>query len=381
MNHSVFLFLLSFIACLGSFASDINAPSIMAISDGLATTVDHVQLSMTMFIFGLAFSQLIYGPLTDSVGRKKPLSVGIIIFIIGSFIASYSHNIVTLVAARTIQGMGAGATACIWRALFVDRFSQAEIVIYASYLQLIMLFIIPTGSFLGGMLDSWFSWRASFLFMGVYGSCSVLMVQGVSEKPIANPLPITLTSIISRYKDIITHPVFIKYMFCAAAGYGAFFSWYIIGPVLTKLSPADFGTINFCISLPSIFISSQINRRFVKKVGSEILIRAGFLSLIMGAGVIILSEMMKLPMVLFVAYFFIMTGVMVALANTFSCAFQPFERTAGSAAGLYGGLQQLGAVITGAVLSLMPESSSYPFAITVLIIAISGLLVLKPTEE
>lgn len=103
-----FLIVITLIACTAAVSSDIYAPSIPEISNYLNVSIMHVQSSMVIFMIGLAFSQLIYGPFADIYGRKKPLILGTIIFIIGNILAIFANDILILNISRLIQGLGGG---------------------------------------------------------------------------------------------------------------------------------------------------------------------------------------------------------------------------------------------------------------------------------
>lgn len=374
MNNTIFLISLTAICCLGGFASDINAPSIESIANSLNTSIDTIQFTMTIYFIGFSLSQLFYGPLTDTVGRIKPLATGILLFTFSSILSAISTDATFLILTRLGQGLGAGATACIWRAMFLDRFNKDEIVIYASYLQLFILFTLPSAPLIGGLLDKYISWQSTFVFMGTYGVICFAITQFMQEDTLKEPLPFNITSVSKRYKDIVTHPVFIRYILCAATSYGIFVSWFFVGKVLTKLDTDTFGLYCFITSVPAIFIASRINKQFIATLGADRLIIIGFSLMMLGAIIIGISQLLSIMPLLFLAYFLIVIGAMIVPANTFSKAFEPFGNTAGTAAGIYGGLQQLGASVTGTIITFLPEETAYPYATLIIILSLILLL-------
>ncbi len=383
MQH---IFLLSFIACicaLASFASDINAPSIFNIANELSVSINFIQFSMTVFMLGLSCSQLFYGPWSDSIGRKKPLILGVVLFSVGSLLAAIADSGNMLVAARLIQGLGAGSAACIWRAIFLDNFPHDEIPIYGSYLQLLLLFILPTEPLVGGAFDAYFSWRASFYFMFLYGCTGLVLLIFIPDRPLAKVLPMSLGSIAQRYALMLRNHDFLRYSFCASAGFGVYFSWFIVGPVLTKLSPHDFGIINFLVSLPATFIASQINKRLSKAMGTQLLLRTGFCCILFSSLFVQISHWLENSMILFITFFFATLGTMVALPHAFSCAFKPFTDSTGSASGLYCFVLQLGAVLMGSALSYLPDETAHHYAMIIVLVSLSALRVLytSPPNE
>jgi len=105
-------------ACLTQFAADIYAPSLPAMSRDLEASMDSVQWSMSIYMFGVAVSQLVYGPLSEGIGRKPPMIFGLLIMLIGSIVCAMTVNIALVIFGRLVQGIGAGACASLWRSVF-----------------------------------------------------------------------------------------------------------------------------------------------------------------------------------------------------------------------------------------------------------------------
>ena len=113
--------------CLTQFAVDIYASAIIAIATDFNVDVTMVQWSMSIYMFGVATSQLVYGPVSEGVGRKKPLLFGLGIMLIGCLICLSAQYIDVLIAGRFVQGAGAGACAALWRSIFRDSFKGEEL--------------------------------------------------------------------------------------------------------------------------------------------------------------------------------------------------------------------------------------------------------------
>src|SRR6185312_12823563 len=110
-SNNLLFFVLILAVCLTQFAADIYAPSLPAIAVSLHTPIHLAQWSMAIYMLGVALSQIIYGPLSDGIGRKKPMVIGLGIMLIGSFICLFAPTIELLITGRFIQGCGAGACA------------------------------------------------------------------------------------------------------------------------------------------------------------------------------------------------------------------------------------------------------------------------------
>ena len=169
MNSRSTLFsVLIMAACLTQFAADIYAPSIPAMARDFEASIDSVQWSMSIYMFGVAVSQLVYGPLSEGIGRKPPMIFGLLIMLIGSIVCAMTIIIDLVIFGRFVQGIGAGACASLWRSVFRDSFSKEELAQYSSYLVTAVMFVIPTAPLIGGYLQQYFGWYASFVFMTIY---------------------------------------------------------------------------------------------------------------------------------------------------------------------------------------------------------------------
>ena len=175
-SNKLLFFVIILAACLTQFAADIYAPSLPAIATNLNTSLDLTQWSMAIYMWGVALTLLIYGPLSDGVGRKGPIVVGLSIMIIGSIICMLAPNIEFLIIGRFIQGCGAGACAGLWRSVFRDVFTGEQLAKYGSYFTIFVMFIVPAAPALGGYLQQLFGWRASFVFMSFYAVFALLSI-------------------------------------------------------------------------------------------------------------------------------------------------------------------------------------------------------------
>src|SRR3989338_2279555 len=110
-SATLFFLYLFLISCLGQISSDVYLPALPTIRNVFDTTEQWMQLSLAVFMLGFSISHLIYGPISDAIGRKKPLLCGLGVCIIGTSLCLFSTNISTLIIGRILQGVGAGAGA------------------------------------------------------------------------------------------------------------------------------------------------------------------------------------------------------------------------------------------------------------------------------
>lgn len=373
-SNALLLFIITLAVCLTQFASDIYAPSLPSISENLNTSIPLAQWSLAIYLLGVAISQLIYGPLSDAIGRKIPLFIGLLIFFLGTLVSLFAQNIDSLIWGRLIQGCGAGACAALWRSIFRDIFTGADLAKYGSYLVIIIMFIVPAAPTLGGFLQEAFNWRASFVFMSVYALLSlVLVLFGLKETSQHHHIDkIKPHVILKTYFLLLKSPIFMGSILCIFFSYGAFFAWFVTGPILLikelGIHPSTFGLITFFGGGAAYGLAGWLNGRFVKRLGMPTLMRFGWSVMIL-SGLLMLAGYLSfglnllaivIPIILF--YF----GSTFIWPNAFAISFTPFGHIAGFAAALYGAMQTGGGAALGALMSSLPSASPLPLSLLII---------------
>jgi DHA1 family bicyclomycin/chloramphenicol resistance-like MFS transporter/DHA1 family 2-module integral membrane pump EmrD-like MFS transporter len=371
MKSNLILFLVIVLAaCLSGVSSDIYIPSLPAIADDLKTTIEEVQWTLAIFMLGLSISQLVYGPISDGVGRRRPLIIGLLIITAGSFVCFYAPSIEVLLFGRFIQGLGAGAGASLWRAIFRDSFNGAELARYGGYLSIVIPFIVPAAPTLGGYLQTYFGWRSSFLFLILYALVTMLMVFVLFKETSIHHHKERLTKkfFAHAFGQLLSSRVFVGYTICTFLSYGAFFAWFTAGPVLlikiVGISPIEFGWITLLGGGGSMVLAGLVNGKMVVKFGSHFMLRMGWALMFMaGALMIALKFIYGMNTVVIVApvilFYF---GSTLIWPNIFAGAFAPFGKIAGYAGSLYSFMQLGGGAVVSALVSYLPETDQVPLA-------------------
>ena len=369
--------------CLTQFAADIYAPSLPAIASGLNGSINQAQWSMSIYMLGVALSQLIYGPLSEGIGRKLPLVIGLVIMLLGSLLCVFAHNIEALILGRFIQGCGAGACASLWRSIFRDIFTGEDLAKYGSYLVIFIMFIVPSAPLLGGYLQDIFAWYASFVFMLIY---TLLALAGIvfafretnTHYHISHLRP---TYIVSRYRTLLSSRLFIGVTCSTFISYGAFFVWFVLGPILLidklHMSATTFGWLTFLGGGSAYVLAGYLNGKLVKCFGMRNMLRFGWAMMLI-AGVIMLATYflftlsvwsVMLPVILF--YF----GSTFIWPNAFATAFTPFGKIAGYAGASYGFMQIFGAAVISGLVAYLPHDNQLAFAMIMILSSICAWLI------
>lgn len=369
-SHKMLFFLLLLIGCLTQFASDIYAPSLPAIAESLHAPIHLAQMSMAIYMFGVACTQLIYGPLSEGIGRRIPLSIGLAIMLLGSIICLTAPNIQLLILGRFIQGCGAGACASLWRSIFRDVFTGEELAKYGSFFTMFVMFIVPAAPLLGGYLQNSWGWRGSFVFMLLFVGVALLTAMYGFHETSNNHhrSRLNFSYIIKTYFNLVKNPTFIGASACTFLIYGAFFSWFVVGPVLlihtVGISPSEFGWLSFIGGGSTYALGGWINGKFVRNLGIPFMLKFGFSIMIFAGLLMLLFKLIIglnliiviIPVIIF--YF----GTTFIWPNTFAMAFMPFGEIAGYAGSLYGFMLVSGGAIIGALMSHLPSTNQISLA-------------------
>lgn len=358
-------------------------------SKDLLTSIDMVQFSMSIYMLGVALSQLIYGPISEGLGRKIPILSGLFIMSCGSLINIFATNIDTIIIGRIVEGIGAGACSGLWRAIARDVFKGDELAKTMSYLVIFIIFIIPAAPLLGGYLDELFGWRSNFIFMAIYGilalAASYLMLEETNTNRDKSKLKISY--MVENFIYMLKARNFIQIALGILLTYGAFFSWFLVGPVLLikklGVTPSEFGWINFLGIGGAFFVASLINGRMVTKVGTQFMIRLGWNITIL-SGVLMLALYFAngvdywsliAPMMLF------SFGATFVFPNAFAKSFTPFGDRAGYAAAIYGSMQVGGGSILGVLVSYLPDESQFYLSCIILGCCISAWILFETAPK
>ena len=162
---------LGLITAIGPFAIDMYLPALPSIKQSLGASTAEAQMSLMVFFIALGICQLVYGPVSDMVGRRAPLYFGLALFIVGSVGCALAPDVRTLIAFRFVQGVGACAGMVITRAIVRDMHTGAEAVRLMSLLMLVFSVSPILAPLTGSFVIAWASWRA--IFWSVIGAAAV----------------------------------------------------------------------------------------------------------------------------------------------------------------------------------------------------------------
>jgi DHA1 family bicyclomycin/chloramphenicol resistance-like MFS transporter len=375
--------ILGSLTALGPFSIDMYLPGFPAIAKSLHTTTAQVSMSLSSFFIGLAAGQLLYGPLLDRFGRKKPLYVGLVLYIIASAGCYYSTTIETLIILRFIQAIGSCAAGVASMAMVRDIFPLKENAKIFALLILILgasPMIAPT---VGGYVTVVWGWHLIFVILGAMALVILLtVIFFLPESYKADPTySLKPAPIINSFLQVIKDPQFYTYALTGAFAFCGLFVYVSASPIVFmevfKVSTKTYGWIFAGLSVGFIG-SSQVNNLLLKKFKSEQIIRVSMTIQVITALLFLVGSIYGwYGLASTIALTFVLLCcVGITSPNASALSLAPFEKNAGTASALLGALQLgLGALATFGV-SVFDSRSAVPMAGIMESTAVIGLLVL-----
>lgn len=341
MNLRILLIL----ACLSAFgpiAIDLYLPSFSLIAEEFNS--NNVQLSLSVYLIGLAIGQILYGPLTDKIGRKPPLIFGICLFSLASIGCALATSMQWLIALRLLQALGGCAGMVISRAIVRDLCEPRMAAKAFSHIMLINGLTPMLAPLLGTWLLNYFTWHASFYLCAIFAICIVVgIIIYLPETLAANAPKPPISTAFRQYLLLFKEYEFMS--FSCASGFALAGLFVYIGSAhelfvnFYKLSNTVFAIL-FGLNALSLMLCAQLNHILLKKHTSLYWIPKVLLITLSASILLFISLYFKLPIWVFVICLMTFMGTLgILLPNLTACAMAIDARRAGSASALMGTLQ------------------------------------------
>lgn len=367
---AVLIAIVSLLVLIAPFSSGIFLPSMLSMARDLATDYASIQLALSIFMMGIGVSQLIIGPLSDRFGRRPVLKWTMILYVASSVACVVAPTIEALLAARVVQSFGGCAGLVVGRAIIRDRFEGARAAQAYAYIATALGAGPMLGPIIGGQLEVWLDWRASFAFLTVLGLVALAaIVRALGEtNPAANREAIGPRRVARGYASLLGDRRYLGYVLTITFAYAGVFA-FVSGSAfvfidLLGVAPDAYGGV-FAIAAggygAGTLVASQITARF----GIDNMIRAGGLiaaaSTLVLAGIAWADGLSVWAIVVPVTLFTFGTGLI--FPNCQAGAIGPYPRMAGAAAALLGSIQMVAAALIGALVGQLHDGTAGPMIV------------------
>lgn len=371
MKNKIMMLFIIFLTVVGQLTIDIYLPALPNMVHDLNTTKQLVQLSLTMFLVGYAFSQLFYGPISDRYGRKPILYFGLSLFALSNLSCMFAPDITYLICSRIGQGLGAGAASTMSRAISRDMFDGKTLSKISAYAAMSWALVPIIAPLIGSYVEHYLGWRYIFGLLGLLG----LFIIIIMHKTIPETYPDHLShkqSALRNYKLLLTHPVFLTYVLCVLIIYGLFINFNLVAPFfiqeLFNQSIIFYGWL-ICFIALGYFVGSIASSYLINYIGAHFIIIIGCLGLLTVASCFLILSLIEVEnLYLFtITMFFILTFSSLIYPQFIAKCLSPFVEIAGSAGSLFGFIVFLGGTVYSFITSQLPHNKLEPYAISIFI--------------
>ncbi|WP_300440771.1 multidrug effflux MFS transporter [Christiangramia sp.] len=368
----IILLVLGTLIALGPFSIDAYLPGFESIAMDFNTSISQIGLTLTSYFVGISLGQLAYGPIMDKFGRKKPLLIGLGIYLLSAISCMFSPDLEWLIISRFFLAVGAAAGMVAAKAIVRDIFPVNEVAGAISVLMLIMggaPIIAPT---VGSLIIDSFGWEMIFLFLAIFCALMIISVTKFLPESIVPDRKVDLKpkQVAIKYFGILTHPKFSSFAFSGSFDIGAMFAYISDAPKLFMgnfdLSQKEFGIL-FGLNAGGLILGSQINRLFLRKFTTLQITLFNSVILVGLAGLFLLNSIFGGGFFTTVILLFLILFLLgFQNPNTTALSLEPFKKKAGRASALIGSLKMILGALTSFIISLFPTSSAIPLAVILL---------------
>ncbi|WP_421723856.1 multidrug effflux MFS transporter [Bauldia sp.] len=372
---------LGLLAAAGPFAIDMYLPALPSIADDLSTTTAATQMTLMVYFVAFGVCQLVYGPVSDMVGRKPPLYFGLTVFAIGSIGCAFAPSIGWLIAFRLVQGVGAASVMVIPRAIIRDMHTGVE----ATRLMALVMLVISVSPILAPLVGSAlivpFGWRSVFVAITLVAAVGFVMLAVFlpETRPEKERIPVRLASLLSGFGQLLVHGRFLGLTFIGGLGMASFFTFLAASSFVYiehfGLTPTEYA-LAFSVNAIGFFgvsqMASWLGARF--GMGRAVFWATGgfalfsvvlFVATLAGAD----SLAVLMPLI-FLAF----ACLGVVIPTTMVLALDDHGPIAGIASALGGTLQMVSGAVMIVVVSLTADGTTLPMVTIIAACGIGALL-------
>lgn len=400
-NKFILIIILAYMSAIAPLSTDMYLPALPQVQQSFATSAFWTQISIASFFVGFALGQLIYGPLSDIFGRKKPLYAGLLLFILASAGCLAFDSIYSFVAMRFLQALGGCAGAVIARAIVNDCFNLKEAAGVFALMMVVGSLAPMLSPIFGGFLLDFFSWHSIFVVLFALGVLLVIFIAlllresapnilqksaNISQNTKQSTAPkFSFKIIANSYKMILCDHRYRIYALSSGFCIATMFA-YITGSSYLfcdffGLSPKGYSLL-FGLNAISFMLFANINARLVLKFSPYAVLPWAFLIMLICAILLCFAGFLGANLWIFEIILFVILGMNgFIVPNATALAMARFKANAGSASAILGALQFALAGAISFIVSALSANSPLPLALVIsgsLLIACGFYFYLNP---
>ena len=375
---------LAMLTALGPLSTDFYLPSLPDIVRVMETDVAGAQATLSAFLFGFAGGQILWGPLSDRLGRRPVLLVGLGIFVVATLACALAPSIEALTIARAVQALGASGPIVLGRAMVRDLYEGPRAGRELARMGMIMGLVPAIAPVLGGVLQQAFGWRSTFVASLAFAAALIGVVILILPETIRNRSRerLSLMAIIRGFGTLLQNRAFRVYVGLTSLAYGGLFafisgsSFVLIG--IYGLTPVQYG-LSFGFGVLGFILGTILAQRLVGRRGMDGVIALG-VQCLAGGGLLMLLCVLTgfagpfgviVPMALYAC------GVGLVMPQSQASAMMPFPDRAGAASSFTGLCQMLFSACVGLLVGQALKNGALPLPLVMSAIGVAALVLFR----
>ncbi len=383
-----FSFLMALLMSVVAISIDALLPALGVIAEDLAlANRNHAQYLISFIFAGMALGQLIAGPLSDALGRKKILYIGIGLYFIGSVICYLSHSLEMILIGRFVQGLGVSGPYVSAVSIVRDKFAGAEMAKVMSFIMVIFMTVPALAPSVGQVVLSYTSWQGIFVMYILYALMVGTWIFFRLEEtlPQERRIPFHIKNILAGFREVFTTRSTMCYMVCMGFCFGGLMAYLNSSQQIFqdqfgagKMFSAYFGGLAAMIA-----VSSMLNARLVEKHGMRKICMRAFAAIVTVSFLfLLLHALVDINLMMFLGYaavLFFCFGLIFGNLN--ALAMEPMGHIAGIAAAITGCVSSMMSMSIGVVIGQMYNGTLLPMVAGFIILGMLAMLFIKLAEK
>ncbi len=380
------------LSAFGPLSLDLYLPGLPGLADSLDASASAAQLTLTACLLGLAAGQLLSGPWSDAVGRRRPLIIGVSAYVVATLACALAPSMPTLIGLRFVQGLAGAAGIAVARAVVRDLRSGVAAARLFAGLLLVNGLAPVVAPILGGQLLHLTDWRGLFVVLAVLGTAILAgtLVLVPESHPVERRRTGGLRDTVSVFRGLLRERAFVGCTLASGLAFAAMFAYIAGSPFVLQdiygLSPAEFSAV-FASNAVGLVLAGQVSSRLIARFGPHPVLGSGLVA--GAAGGVLLLFVVALGDIgligILPALFLVVASIGIVFPSGTAIALEGHPSTAGSASALLGLAQFAVGAVSAPLVGVAGKGTALPMAIVIVTcglgaVAAYWLLVARPDE-
>lgn len=378
-----YLLVLSMLCAFGPMCTDIYLPGLPQVTADFGVDASTAQLTLTSSFLGLSLGQIFVGPISDALGRRMPLLLSLLVFMVASCMCAWSNDILMMIIWRFFQGAAGSGGLVLARSLACDLFKGPALTRFMSLLMAVNSVAPIAGPVLGSVIINFSSWEMTFWVLGLWGVlllvlCGARLPESLPPEQREQKI---WKSFVSMCQELLNLR-FLCYVLSFSFVMGGFFAYIAASPfvfqVIYTFTPLEFSLL-FALVAVGVSLASLAAGRLGGRLGEVKVVRGAYVLMIFAAAEVLCCALTDpqsyLPLAAGLAFFCAMMGV--ALTAGFAVVMGARKGGAGGASGLLGVVNYIFGAAAAPLMGLMGDASMLPLGLCLLVCAVMALVLFE----